>query len=343
MAVYTILDRELVSRLVADYELGELVEIEPVASGIENTNYFVWTKKTDQARSAWVLTVFENLVEEQLPFFNRLTHYLFSLGFSVPAPLAMKDGADYFQLSEAELTCGGKKCGVIVPRFSGKAKERHSIQECQQIAQYMARMHLALQNFPAIRAVDHNFLWFESRVHQLGEHLMKRDSELLEHAWQRYQSYIDKLNACTSGIVHGDLFRDNVLFDAHGISGVIDFYHAGFSPLLFDLAVAANDWVVLANYDEVPNHSDAEQLSRKGLVYDESKLDAMFQAYISVRPLTQMETELWPRFLELAAFRFWLSRLKTLHLPGYQENIKQGHCLKSPDAMRLILEAAMQR
>ena len=108
------------------------------------------------------------------------------------------------------------------------------------------------------------------------------------------------------------------------------------------MAVVANDWAV--SHDKIEQLDDTFGQALQGQsVYVESKLDALMQAYTCVRPVTQTEMEFWPRFLEMAAFRFWLSRLKTLHQPGYQENIKQGDCVKSPDAMKLILLAAMQR
>jgi homoserine kinase type II len=348
MAVYTLLDEPVLSAVLMHYDIGSLDHFEPVSSGIENTNYFVWTKKADQPVTAWVLTIFENLLETELPFFNRLTRHLYQQGFLVPAPLCLKSGCDYFFLPDlfkpepgekrhAEEDRGEKtpaaRFGVIVPRFAGEARHDPGLEDCRQAASYIARMHLALERFPAIRTVDHSSSWFESHVCRLKTYLNEEDARMLDQAWVRYQTYIDDLDACPSGIVHGDLFRDNVLFDDGAISGVIDFYHAGFSPLLFDLAVMANDWALAADAD----------LAVSDDVYDDSKLETLLHSYASIRPLTGIEIELWPRFLEIAAFRFWLSRLRTLHQPGYQQQIKQGNCVKSPDAMKRILLAAMAR
>ena len=331
MAVYTLLDAASISTLLERYAIGSLAHFEPISSGIENTNYFVWTiKQGAEKQSAWVLTIFENLPEAELPFFTQLTAYLQAQGFFVPAPVLQKDGGDYFHLSIASLTATNQeqfKCGVIVPCLSGEALHAPDMSACHQVADYLARMHLALENFPLTKPVDHGSRWFERRVQQLLSHVQSEDAVLLGEAWARYEGYISDLNACTIGIVHGDLFRDNVLFEQGIISGVIDFYHAGKSPLLFDLAVLANDWAFV----------------EEQAVYDEVKLDVLVQTYAAVRPLSKAELVQWPRFLELAAFRFWLSRLKTLYQPGYQQQIKQGNSIKSPDAMKRILLAAMQR
>jgi homoserine kinase type II len=338
MAVYTLLNKQMIEALLASYAIGQLVRFEPVSSGIENTNYFLWTKDHEGQMTAWVLTVFEHLPETDLPFFNRLTRHLFQLGFCVPAPVGQLSGNDTFRLSAELLHAEQAKTGVIVPRFNGAAKPQPDVSDCAQIADFLARMHLALQDFPATRAVDHDMEWFKRRVLQLELCLNDSDAMIMKQAWQRFLGYSHQLDACPSGLVHGDLFRDNVLFDNEGISGVIDFYHAGYSPLLFDLAVIVNDWAV----NHVPEDVGQQPLGADN-VYDERKLRVLIDAYAAVRQLTSVELMLLPRFLEMAALRFWLSRLQTLHLPGYQQQIKEGDCVKSPDEMKRILLAAMAR
>ena len=127
--------------------------------------------------------------------------------------------------------------------------------------------------------------------------------------------------ACPQGIVHGDLFRDNVLFEGAKVSGVIDFYHACQASLLFDLAVLANDWA----WDKELGD------------YDYTLLSAIVDAYQVQRPWTAMERDLWPRCLEIAALRFWISRLVSYYLPGYQKHSVEGDTAKDPNEMKAIL------
>ena len=349
MAVYTELNEQAIHAILSAYEIGSLKKFAPVSSGIENTNYFLWTSASgsDLAWSEWVLTIFENLEEKSMPFFNQLTGYLHSHGFLVPAPVIDIQGRDVFHVSSNI----SPKFGVIVPRFKGEAVLFPDISECAVIAKYTARMHLVLEGFPIERPVEHTLEWCRDMVVLLKPSLASEDQSLLACALERYLDYEQKIAACSSGIVHGDLFRDNVLFEKKEISGVIDFYHAGKSAFLFDLAVIANDWAV--NFDTLPSlfseHSDADNSldfydqKQLDLIYDEQKLNVLIHAYDSVKPLSEAEKKAWPRFLELAAFRFWLSRLKTKYLEGYQQESKTGDVVKSPAAMKLILLAAMNK
>ena len=120
MAVYTILTKHDIQDTLSAYNLGELLRFEPISSGIENTNYFVWTvpeNATTSLPTEWVLTIFENLSSADIPFYNQLTTYLKERGFCVPAPAVMRDGSDIFSITSE----GKQKYGVIVPKFNGAA------------------------------------------------------------------------------------------------------------------------------------------------------------------------------------------------------------------------------
>ncbi len=350
MAVYTVLEAGLIESLLRSYTIGRLETFTPVSSGIENTNYFLQTRNSSGELIDWVITIFENLQGSDLPFFNQLTQFLFARDFLVPAPVPLLSGETCFQFHYTDGALPDQqpvlKTGVIVPKLSGQSEHAPDIDMCQQVAAYLAEMHLALADFPAHRAIDHSHDWFEARIKRLIPVLEahepqtsdQSDARLLALAWKRYQRYEPELSRCPSGIVHGDLFRDNVLFSNRKISGVIDFYHAGFSPWLFDLAVTANDW---ARLPEALDHDGL--IESFSAVYDQQKLDVLLGAYAQIRPLNTLERNCWPRFLELAALRFWVSRLSTLYLPGYQQQVKQGVSIKPPDEMKRILQAAMGR
>jgi homoserine kinase type II len=139
-------------------------------------------------------------------------------------------------------------------------------------------------------------------------------------ALERYQHYQQELAACPQGIIHGDLFRDNVLFEGSRITGVIDFYHACSDALLYDLAVIVNDWAVNPDGSYIPE-----------------KVDSVIRGYEKQRPWNQQEVKSWPYLKELAALRFWISRLNSRYLPGYQSRSLSGDATKNPDEMLRIL------
>ena len=342
MAVYTVLDVKVISNILKEYDVGELVRFEPISSGIENTNYFIWTKISDGSLYQWVLTIFENIPECSLPFYNDLTCHLQQKGLAVPAPQSKKNGDYIFSVQLCNLMPG--KFGVLVPKFEGKAEVKPGISFCRKVGCFTANMHNALSDFDGVKNIQHSFAWCKQIVSELTGLVSQDDLNLLNSALERYLQYQHIIECCPSGIVHGDLFRDNVLFDQGEISGVIDFYNAGKTAYLFDLAVIANDWAV--NLEHLPSLFGKGQNAMIGLerdVYDEQKLEALLSSYQTIRPLSQVEKDAWPYLLELAAFRFYLSRLKTKYIEGYQQAAKAGETIKSPDTMKVIMLAAMQR
>ena len=351
MAVYTELNQQAIQGILNSYAMGDLIKFEPISAGIENTNYFIWTSEENhksEVHKEWVLTIFENLNEQALPFYNQLTAYLKEQGFHVPAPVLNKYGQDVFYIQSNVAS----KFGVIVPKFKGVALNRPTESECWLIGKYIAEMHSSLIDCPLSRKiqlsreVEHTTSWCTGLVESLKPKVVKQDQELLDLALARYLDYDEVIKQCPNGIVHGDLFRDNVLFENQAVSGVIDFYHAGKTALLFDLAIVANDWTV--NFDCLPSVFSEESQSIPSsdlldVMYNEAKLTSLLNAYESIRPLSELEKQVWPSLLELAAFRFWLSRLKTKYLEGYQNDVKKGDVVKSPLGMKLILLAAMNR
>jgi homoserine kinase type II len=350
MAVYTVLNAKVISDILKKYDVGVLRRFEPISSGIENTNYFVWTE-SDDSPIQWVLTIFENLSEESLPFFTRLTVDLSNQGFAVPAPQKMKNSQFVFSINYSLSSSMDndqlehKKYGVLVPKFEGVADHYPDVSKCRKIAIYTAKMHSALNDFESNHSVQHSLEWCEHLVGILSPLIPQDDAHLLRLALARYYNYKILIEQCSEGIVHGDLFRDNVLFEKNEISGVIDFYNAGSTAFLFDLAVIANDWAV--NFDQLPalfskSDSAIDDVDLKA-IYNEQKLTALIGAYESEKHFSQAEREAWPRLLELAAFRFWLSRLKTKYVQSYQQASKAGEVIKSPEAMKVILLAAIAR
>jgi homoserine kinase type II len=292
MAVFTALTRAEASALLTQYSLGDLVALEGIPTGIENTNFFLTTDAGE-----FVLTVFERLTFKQLPFYLELMRHLARRGIPAPEPQENRAGA---LLSEVK-----RKPAAIVTRLPGKAVESPSPGQCALAGDMLARMHLAAADFPIFQPHLRGIGWWKETVptlepylpdplyQRLAEEMIAQDSFFRSAAFERLPA----------GPIHADLFRDNVLLvgDRAGekIGGVIDFYFAGCSAWLFDLAVTMNDWCI-----------DAETGA-----FDTSRAQAALDAYHAVRPLTEIEHECWRTVLRAAALRFWISRLYDYYLP----------------------------
>lgn len=292
MAVFTSLCREDVVRLLAHYSLGELDHFKGIAAGIENSNFFV---DTDGGR--WVLTIFERLTFKQLPFYLELMRHLARAGLPIPAPQENRAGG---LLSELR-----GKPAAIVTRLAGQWERAPTPAHCAQFGTLIAQMHLAARDFAAFQPNLRGIGWWKSTLPKLEPHLPDEQFQRLAEEVIHQDSFFrnptfEKLPA---GPVHADLFRDNVLWvEQDGqpqVGGVIDFYFAGCTLWLFDLAVALNDWCVDLSSGQI----------------DAPRAQALLDAYHAVRPLTELEHRAWPTVLRGAALRFWISRLYDLHLP----------------------------
>jgi homoserine kinase type II len=288
MAVFTDLTREDAAALLEQFRLGELIDLRGIASGIENSNFFLTTD-----RGEFVLTVFERLPAAKLPFYLGLMLHLARRGLPVPEPHETLAGALYTHVQ--------RKPVAIVTRLPGRAVEQPTLRQCEQVGEISARMHVAAADFPIFQPNLRGVGWWKDASAALEPHLPDPlFHELLEEVI--YQDGVARsaaYEALPAGPIHADLFRDNVLFDAHRIGGVIDFYFAGCGPWLFDLAVTLNDWCV--------------DLSTGA--FDDRRAQALLRAYHAVRPLREDERLLWRAMLRAAALRFWISRLYDLHLP----------------------------
>jgi homoserine kinase type II len=264
------------------------VSLEGIVAGIENTNYRVTTERQGQAQR-FVLTLFERLNPQQLPFYLELMRHLALAGIPCPNPVPDRDG-------QILGTLAGKPA-TLVTWLQGKELTDPSPQACERIGSVLARMHLATQNFPGSQPNLRGLDWWREVTPQLMPFLPKAQASLLEHELA-YQS-AQNLTSLPRSAVHADLFRNNVLFDGEEVGGVIDFYFAGVDTWLFDLAVTANDWCIDLETGE----------------WDHVRLNALLSAYQLVRPLVPSERESWPAAQRAGALRFWISRLYDVHLP----------------------------
>lgn len=288
MAVYTEVSFDEAAAFLNALNLGQLQNIKGAAGGIENTNYFV---DTDQGE--YVLTLFERLTFEQLPFYLHLMQHLAAHGIPVPNPAGDHKGNILHQLK-------GKPASVV-SKLRGHSELAPTADHCASVGQALARMHLAGLDYPRRQPNLRGLDWWNDTVPVVLPHIAPEQSSLILSELA-YQNHIAASSACGSlprGVVHADLFRDNVMFEDGKLTGFFDFYFAGCDTFLFDIGVCLNDWCV-----DLENGAG-----------DDARSTAFMDAYQSVRPLTAQERGLLPAMQRAGALRFWLSRLWDFHLP----------------------------
>jgi homoserine kinase type II len=296
MAVYTEVPFSEAAALLHRLDLGDLTDLRGIHGGIENTNYFVTSEK-DGASHEHVLTVFERLTFEQLPYYLHLMKHLAGKGMLVPEPAANAQGEVMHRLLD--------KPAAVVVKLRGHSELAPTAQHCQAVGAMLARMHLAGQDFAMNQPNLRGLAWWNETVPVVLPHLEASQSQLIqsELALQNHVAATPACAALPRGPVHADLFRDNVMFEDGALTGFFDFYFAGDDSFVFDLAVCLNDWAVHHGEPETDGQHRPELAS------------AMLAAYQNVRPLSAAERSLLPAMLRAAALRFWLSRLWDWYLP----------------------------
>ena len=315
MAVYTEISVLEASELLRQLGLGQLEALVGCSGGIENTNYFATTNQGE-----YVLTVFERLTFEQLPYYLHLMKHLATQGISVPNPAPDAVGEILHSLK------GKPAC--VVNKLRGKSELAPTPAHCAQVGDMLARMHVAGRDFersqPNLRSLD----WWNETVPVVLPHLNAAQRSLIasELAFQNHTFASSAYAALPRGPIHADLFRDNVMFEKNQLTGFFDFYFAGNDTYLFDIAVSLNDWCI------EHNHGTVSPIAGKSSAIHATQFIA---SYEKIRPLTAAERQLLPAMLRAAALRFWISRLWDFHLP------REASMLKAHDPAhfeRVLLE-----
>jgi homoserine kinase type II len=295
MAVYTEVSLDTAQTLFSGLGLGQVTALTGCKGGIENTNYFV-----DAESGRFVLTLFERLTHDQLPFYLYLMKHLAQKGIPVPDPQANKNG-------DILLTVQGKPA-CVVNCLRGASELAPTPAHCATVGAMLARMHLAGQDFsrsqPNLRALP----WWNETVPVVLPYLQSDQAQLLtsELAYQHHIAAGSLYAALPRGPVHADLFRDNVMFEDGVLTGFFDFYFAGVDTFAFDIAVCLNDWCI----DWSTGLPDSQRQA------------AFLAAYNQARPLQAAERTLLPAMLRAGALRFWISRLWDFHLPREASMLK---------------------
>ncbi|THF65032.1 homoserine kinase [Pseudothauera rhizosphaerae] len=301
MSVFTPVTAEALSDWLRRYAVGRLAHVQGISAGVQNSNFFVTT-----TLGRYVLTLFETIPRAELPFYLHLMAHLARHGLPVPAPIADQD-------NEYLGTLSGKPA-VLVMRLTGQADLPATPARCERVGAMLAGLHLAGLSYGRRQDNPRGAAWRSATAAQVRPFLPGDEQALLD-AELAFQVRVPT-DALPQGVIHADLFRDNVLWDGEHIGGVIDFYFAGCDALLFDVAVTVNDWCALP-----------------GGALDEARCRALLGAYHAERPFTDEERAAWPAMLRAAALRFWLSRAADFHLPRAGEMV----LVKDPDEYRDIL------
>jgi homoserine kinase type II len=292
MAVFTEVSEAEAGALLRALNLGELRALRGIQGGIENTNYFVTAEDILGTRE-FVLTLFERLTHEQLPFYLHLMKHLAQHGIPVPDPQADRNG------DILHTVCG--KPAALVNKLAGHSELSPTEAHCAAVGAMLARMHLAARDYNRRQSNLRGLAWWNETVPVVLPFLEPAQAALLqgELAFQNHVAASSAYAALPRGPVHADLFRDNVMFEDGQLTGFFDFYFAGVDTWLFDLAVCLNDWAV-----DLPTGR-----------HDAGRARALVQAYAQVRPFSAAERQLLPAMLRAGALRFWISRLWDFHLP----------------------------
>jgi homoserine kinase type II len=308
MSVYTEVGQEQLVTFLQDYDVGQLVSYEGISDGIENTNYFVTTDDGE-----FVLTLFEQHEFSELDYFLDVMSFFYEQGIPSAHPAADKSG-NYLKM------LAGKPAALVV-RLSGRGVDTvATVGQCQAIGNMLGNMHSISDKFQRKRATERGPEWREKTAEQVLPLLEPELAELLKSELEFQRPYTTL--TLPSGVTHSDLFRDNALFEGDSLTGIIDFYYASDEYLLYDLAVAVNDWCV----DE------------SGLI-EPIRYNALTQSYGQVHVVSSEERQHWNLVLRAATLRFWLSRLQDKLFPREGELTQ----IKDPDAFLKLLEQHRQR
>ncbi|MDD0976559.1 homoserine kinase [Pseudomonas fontis] len=279
MSVFTPLTRPELETFLAPYGLGRLRDFQGIAAGTENSNFFVSLEQGE-----FVLTLVERGPIQDLPFFIELLDVLHEDDLPVPYALRTTDGVALRELAG--------KPALLQPRLSGKHIKVPNTQHCAQVGDLLGHLHVATRNKVLERKTDRGLDWMLETGAELMPRLTAEQQGLLQGCLGEIAEHKAQILGLPRANLHGDLFRDNVMFEGTHLTGLIDFYNACSGPMLYDVAITLNDWCC----DEAGKIDGA--LAR-----------ALLGAYAARRAFTATEAELWPLMLRVACVRFWLSRL----------------------------------
>lgn len=312
MSVYTQLSLSDIHLFATQYGLN-MVAYQAIQSGIENSNYFV---QTDTGQE-YVLTLFEELDAQEAAFLAPLLQHLQQAGVLVAAPLVANNGQSLLTLNN--------KPAQLAPRIVGEHPLQVTPLQAQAMGEQLAKLHLTLKKYPLKRTNAHGAAWWQKEAAKARSGMNNIEQLILDTVLNDFEETIEDFDDLPKGLIHGDLFRDNTLFEGDKLSAMLDFSEASKDYWLLDIAITANDFC-----SDWPNVALNKQL-----------FDAFISAYSQVRPLTEDEQDVLPTFLAMAATRFWLSRLSVAKRNVAEGRVGENVLQKDPQQMFEMVKARL--
>jgi homoserine kinase type II len=305
MAVYTKLSENILNELFSKYNLGKLLKFEEIKEGIENTNYAISAEK-----GKYILTVYEKRIEEKdLPFFISLMKNLYNKNFPSPEPIINKNGS--------YITDVLKKKAAVVSFLDGASKNILTPNDCYQVGVYAAKLHAITKNLAGKRENKLSVnSWRKiyskvkkdcSKIHSSLPKIIERNLNIIEENWPKN---------IPSGIIHADLFPDNIFFKQNKLSGIIDFYFSCYDYYAFEIAICLNALCF---------EGKSENLS-----FNVTKAKKFIDGYSTIRKLTELEKNSLKILCQGAAIRFLLTRVFDFL------NLSEGAIVKIKDPIEYL-------
>ena len=302
MSVYTKITENDLSDYLEHYSIGKIISLTGISDGIENTNYLL---TTDQGE--FIFTIFENIKINDINKYLLFMNHVNKRGLLSPKVMETHKQELFFTISD--------KPSAIIEKLDGASVTNPNEKKCGDVGDILGDFHNYSSDFNITIPNPRDLSWCKSTNEKLSKILSKPELLLIEQAIKNQESL--QSQELPTGMIHADLFKDNVLFYKEKISGMIDFYYSCQGFLIYDLAVVVNDWC-----------TEPDGLLNK------LKLKKLLNNYNMKRVITDNEKTHWQNALISAALRFYLSRLLDLHFPKIGE---MTH-IKDPSVFKSILE-----
>jgi homoserine kinase type II len=294
MAVYTKLEHQEVRQFLEQYNINNFKDYKGITEGVENTNYLIKTSEQD-----YILTIYEKRVDENdLPFFIKLLSYLSENKFPCPKPIANKNNEKINRIKN--------KNAALVTFLNGQSKNKITSEECFEIGKITAQLHEITKKFDINRknnlSIENWDSIFEKTIKQkidLDESIIKKTKNYLNFLKDKWPKNLPQ------GIIHADLFPDNIFFTNNKVSGIIDFYFACNDFFAYEIAICINSLC----FD---NNSTFNMTKAKNLI----------DGYTSIRTLREDEKKYLPILSMGAAMRFFLTRLYDFYHTDNKADVK---------------------
>ncbi|PIR39031.1 MAG: homoserine kinase [Alphaproteobacteria bacterium CG11_big_fil_rev_8_21_14_0_20_39_49] len=302
MAVYTIVSDEQLDELIAGYDIGKAVSLQAIEQGIENSNYFLTTDK-----AKYVLTIYEKRVKtEDLPFYLNLMEHLSKKGVPCPIPIKNKNGSNLSKVN-------GRPC-AIVSFLKGKNTKNIRNEHLCELGANLAKMHIAASDFDMELKNNFSLNAWRSLFNSVKDNIDSLRKGLRAEIEDELGKYtVNWPKSLYSGVVHADLFPDNVFFQDGKLVGIIDYYFACNDYLMYDLAICLNAWCFENNNE-----------------FNITKAKKFLNSYNGVRKISEEELNALPVLAGGAALRFLLTRLYDRFNPV------EGALVKPKDPMEYL-------